>query len=272
MKKWWRSAAGIVSIILILVGLSLLFLTRFTIGTSDSCFWSDVCIGVATNLCGIVVTISFVQYFLDKQNREIGRKEEIKIIKRYDKYMQTLINRFFKFYMSLTTRLDSRKDFEIKQVYEHKFKFSDLADMYRTSSYISEGWMEPTITLFYKAEENLQNYMLKMLENIDFKYTLKLENILQEFLEKTAEFNVRGSILGALNTCFGPKKSFEEISKWIADEKELWIEKYEKGELKGCNIMYPYVMLYFGIQEQVRILKEYRDYISTLFVDERMEG
>ena len=271
MKKWLHSAAGIASIILITIALLLLVIVLFTVGANDPCFCSNVLIGVATNLLGIVVTISFVQYFLDKQNREIGRKEEIKIIKRYDKYMETLINRYFKFYMSLTTRLDNRKDFDIKQVYEHQFKFSDLADMYRTSSYVSEGLMEPTITLFYKAEENLQNYMLKMLENIDFKYTQKLENILQDFLGITAEFNVRGSILGALNTSFGGKKSSEEISNWIADEKELWLEKYEKGELKGYNIMYPYVMLYFGIQKQVRILKEYSDYVSTLYVDERTE-
>lgn len=272
LKKWLQSAAGIATIILILVGLLLLIVDRFSVGANDNYFYSNVLIGIATNLCGIVITISFVQYFIDKQDAIEERNEEIKKIKRYDRYMQTLVNQYFKFYMALTTRLGSREDFDIKKVYEHQFKFSDLADMYRTSAYICEGLMEPTITLFYKAEENLQNYMLKMLENIDFKYTHGLENILQDFLEKTAKFNVRGSVLGALNTSFGEKKSFEEISKWIADENELWLEKYKNGELKGINVMYPYVILYFGIQKQVQILKEYRNYVTTLIADEKTEG
>lgn len=267
--KWHRSAAGKVSVILIISSVLLLLLAWSTLGSSfltdrDANTINNILIGIATNLLGIVVTISFVQYFLDKQNEAEERDDEVKTIKRYDKYMQTLIRRYLMFYMSVTTRIKDRNSTNLEKPFEHNFKFADMADMYHTSMFISEGVLEPSIVLFYKAEEKLRDYMLRMLENIDFKYNPELEELLLSFTTKSVDLDMRGQILGAINTRMGQSgKATEEVAKWIEDETCDWVGKFGRGELQG-NLMLPYVTFYYTIQDQVRMIREYKEYIKRI--------
>lgn len=269
LKKWIQTTAGKISIILLLISTALIILAWSTHDLICLSEWgteitNNILVGLATNFIGIVVTVSFVQYFFDKQNAEEEQKEEIKKIKRYDKYMATLIRRYLMFYMSLTTRLNERTSIDIEKAFNHQFNFSDMADMYKASLYVSEGFSEPTIVLFYQAEEKLRSYMLRMLENIDFKYTPELEVLLQSFVTQSVDFDMRGQILGNIKTAQGcDKKLIEDISSYIADEKHDWPGMFHRGELKS-NLMLPYVLLYYCIQDQCRMLKEYRDCLQKL--------
>ena len=269
LLSWQHSAAGHVSIALIIASVLLFLLACSEIGVGFMTeraaeIANSVLIGLATNLIGIVITVSFVQYFIDKQNEAEERAEEVKIIKRYDKYMQTLIRRYLMFYMSVTTRLKDRNSANLEKPYDHKFKFSDMADMYLTSMLISEGVIEPSIVLFYKAEENLREYMLRMLENIDFKYNPAIEELLLSFTTKSVDHDMRGQILGAIKTRMGESgKATEKIAKWIVDENHDWLGKFSRGELQG-NLMLPYVILYYTMQDQIRMIKEYTEYIKKI--------
>ena len=168
------------------------------------------------------------------------------------------------FYMSLTTRLKDRSVHGAEDPFDHSFKFSDMADLYKSSLYVGEGFRESSIELFYQAEENLRNYMLKMLENIDFKYNFEFEELLQEFVTKSAGLDMRGQILGLIQTSMGGNnKATEQISEWISDETEDWLGKYQRRELTG-NLMLPYVILYYSIQDQMRMIKEYKRLIEKL--------
>ena len=82
--NWSKSAAGKASLWLIAASLLLVI-----IGVSD---WGNlskraaentnsILFGLATNLLGIVVTISFVQYYLDQQRKKDERNEEAKRIR-----------------------------------------------------------------------------------------------------------------------------------------------------------------------------------------------
>lgn len=269
LKKWFKSAAGKLSIIMIVASMLLLLVAWSTIGSSfmterDANTANNILIGIATNLLGIVVTVSFVQYFLDKQDDEEKCRNEIKTIKRYDKYMQTLIRRYFMFYISVTTRLKNRNMVDVEHSYEHNFEFSDLADMYQTSMYLSEGFLDSSIELFYQAEEKLRDYMLKMIENIDFKYNPDIEKLLQDFVTKSIDIDMRGQILGATNTRLGKNQKLSEyVSKEIANESNDWLGKFEKGELQG-NLMIPYVLLYYNIKDQIRMIKKYLAYMKEI--------
>lgn len=269
ISTWIYSAAGKVSIILITFIILLFFLIFSTYGekfitieTANTL--NNILIGIATGLIGIVITVSFVQYVFDKQDEYRKRSDEIRSIKRYDKYMNTLIRKFFMSYISVTTRLNERTTVDLDNPFNHSFKFSDIADMYLPSMYLNEGFLEPSIVSFYRAEENVREYMLRMLENIDFKYNLALENILLDFVTKSADWDVRGNIISAIDTKIKKNQKLSEyISKLISDEKTDWLEKFQRNELQG-NIMFPYVMFYYNIQNQARILKDYTDYIKTL--------
>lgn len=266
--KWICSAAGKVSIALIFVSVLLLSLVFSTYGESflsreTANTINNILVGIATSLIGIVVTVLFVQYAFDKQDDDRKRRDEIMAIKRYDKYMETLIRKFLKFYISVTTRRRDWSKADLEHPFEHRFKFSDIADMYSMSMYLSEGFLEPSIKLFYHAEEELKQYMLRMLENVDFKYNMPLEKILLDFVTKSVDLDMRGNILGAINTKFGNEPAIECISKDIANENYDWLDKFQRGELKG-NSMLPYVMFYYSIQDQVRMIREYTDYINQL--------
>lgn len=266
--KWICSTAGKVSIVLIFVSIFLIGLVFSTYGESflsreTANTINNILIGIATSLIGIVVTVLFVQYAFDKQDDDRKRRDEIMTINRYDKYMRSLIQKFLMFYITVTTRMKDRNKTKGTNPFTHKFKFSDIADMYLPSLYLSEGLLKPSIELFYGAEEKIREYMLKMLENIDFKYNTELEKILMDFVTKSVELDMRGYILGALKTQTGNEKMIDGISKDIANENYDWLDKFHRGELTS-NSMLPYVIFYYSIQDQVRMIKEYMDYIDQL--------
>lgn len=268
LKRWIHSAAGVVSIVLISISILFIFIAW---SSHRMCFLSptnisainDILIGLATNLLGIVVTVSFVQYFLDRQNEEFERKEEIAKIKRYDKYMQTLISRYIHFYMALTTRITDRNDIDINAAFDHKFKFSDLADLYKPSLYISGGVLDPTIVVFFTAEIKLREYMLRMFENIDFKYNQELYDILMSFVIESEENDMRRPVLENMKVISGQKKMTDEVAAMISDETHEWLLLYQRGELTS-NIMLPYVCLYYLIQNEMKLIKEYKNYMNNI--------
>lgn len=268
MCKWIKSAAGIVSTVLMIINIMLFILIFSTYGESflsmeTANTVNNILIGIATGLIGIVVTVSFVQYIFEKKAEEQTRNDEIITIKRYNKYMNTLIIKYTMFYISVTTKLENRNKVDLNNPFCHKFKFSDMADMYKTSMYLSEGFSEPSIVLFYRAEEKVREYMLKMLENIDFKYNKCLEKVLLDFVTKSVDLDMRGNILNARNTTLGKKMMSEVVSEYIAEEKYDWLGKFKRDELKG-NMMFPYVVFYYNIQDQMRLLQEYSEYIGNL--------
>ncbi|MBR3620701.1 MAG: hypothetical protein IKN56_04270, partial [Clostridia bacterium] len=143
------------------------------------------------------------------------------------------------------------------------FMLSDMADMYNPSLFINEDYFISTIVRFFQAEERLNDYMLKMLENIDFKYNETLCDIIQDFVIESATCNVRGQILGNRHTKNGDKMLSDIAVENMLDNSANWIEQYEKGGLSN-NIMNSYVELYFSILKQVKRIREYRDSIINL--------
>lgn len=269
INNWLHSVAGVV--VIVMIGLSILLVFGAYSDFGVDCLSIDkaniidnILVGLATNFIGIAVTVAFVQHLFEKEEDARKRKVEIITIKNYNKYMNTLIRKFLMYYTSVTTRIQNRNTDELDNVFNRSVRFSDLADMYAPSMFLSEGFLEPSIVLFYNAEENLREYMLKMLENIEFKHNTGLEEILLEFVTKSVDLNMRGNILGAMNTKTGKNMKMSEfVSKLIADESNDWLGKFKRGELKG-NLMMPYVMFFFTIQDQTRMIKLYMDYIAKL--------
>ena len=71
---WIKSAAGKISIFLMIMSIIILALAcsfwgNFTEKTASNI--NNILFGLGTNLLGIIVTVSFVQFFLDKQNEKV---------------------------------------------------------------------------------------------------------------------------------------------------------------------------------------------------------
>lgn len=269
--RWICSTAGKVSLILIFISILFLGLAWSTLGISfftehNVDVINNCLIGVATNLIGIVVTVSFVQYFIDKQDKKQEKKEESDKILRYHRYMQALIRRYQMFFVSITTRMEDRNETDnLDYVFNRQFKFSDMADLFKFSLYLAESFSDSSIELFYKAEHEMKEYMHKMLENIDFKYHSDLSKLLLEFIVLSTDNDMSGQILerAKIKKFSSKDPVVETIEKMMMDESNNWKELFRQGRLRG-NIILPYIILYNTIQDERKLIRKYLEYIKKM--------
>lgn len=221
----------------------------------------NILIGLFTNLIGIIITISFVEYLFYKQNEKKEKENEIKTIKEYDIILSIFIEEYIKYYKCITTpSLERTKEKTLKV----DFKFEDMCDLYEKSLYVDADLFKPAITLFYDAEEKVRNYMIREIENIEFKYHNKLKNIFIEFIKSSLNNDMRSIILGYINIKFGDNKAISDIQKDIKDNsKHNWVDKFDKNEL-GSNLMLPYVILYKLLHKEIDLIFTYKNFIKNL--------
>ena len=265
LKFWIKTEAGTISTVLFIVSI-ILIVTACLLGAvfegNSAANINNILLGAATNLWGIIVTVSFVQYFIDKQDEKREKAEEVALIKRYHRVMSVLIKRYLMYRYCVITPIDQRQKGN-PYVISCDFSLLDMKDLYQPSTYICEGLGEPSIFLFYKAEKNLRKYMIDMIENINFKYNEELYQIILSFIENSINWNMRGAILGNVDMCGTGENSYSSIVEGLMNTEENWIERWEEGTLTG-NIMFPYVTLYKLIKTEMELLLQYDKYINQL--------
>lgn len=112
-KEWLGSAAGRISLLLFIISLLMLFIACSSWEATSERAASNInniLFGISTNLLGIIVTVSFVQYFIDMQDEKQAQLEEVALIKRYDRFMTVLINRYLMYFHCVTTPINKRKN------------------------------------------------------------------------------------------------------------------------------------------------------------------
>ena len=171
VRKWLQSAAGKISMILLIISIIFLIIAfsswgNFTDRTANNI--NNFLFGMATNLLGIIVTVSFVQFFIDKQNHNVDKQNELEEVLRYDRVLSIFIEQYTLYYRCITTPVseDMRTDYKLNA----DFAFKDMGDMYEQNRYMAEGLLEPAISVFYRFEDKIREYMMSMLNNISFKY------------------------------------------------------------------------------------------------------
>lgn len=263
--SWIKSAAGKISLSLLCSSMILLIVAFSSWGNLSKDVANNVnniLIGLATNLMGIIITISFVQYFIDKQDTKQAEAKEIETIIGYDRLMSVLIERYIKFFNCVTVPIGERRESD-PPILNNNFPFENMCDMYELSPYLSDGFLDPSITLFYKAEENLRNYMIRMVEGGQFKYNDKLKDVIITFIEKSLAYDTRSAILGNINICMGDKNMIKVIQEYIKDSSQNWVEKAHTGDL-GPNFMLSYVQLFDLLKIEVDLIKQYKYYLEKL--------
>lgn len=268
---WLKTVAGKISIILLVVAVLLSL-----IGWSFSCrdqsqnanLLSSLFIGLATNLIGIIVTVSFVQYFLDNQKTKEEEAEEALAILRYSKIMQAYINRYIEYFNCVVTPISKRNQGEWDtKTFATGFKFCDLQDLYEPSLFERDSCNESSISLFFKAENELIEFAKRMVENIDFKYNEELYKILASLIYFSINSSMRDALLNNMPVYVGnnPNRHLvDDISQYIRDDKKYnWVEEMSKPG-RYANIMGPYVNLYHLLNTEKDLIEAYSKYIAKL--------
>lgn len=254
-----------VRLILILIGIVLITIAFLPSGSFDGFTANNInslLISLGTNFIGIWITISFVQYFLDKQNEKDEMRQENATILRYDRIMNILLQHYFRYCFCITTPISERNKYD-NIAPDIKFNFCDMHDMYKTTAFSIDNLMEPAIVSFYKSDEKIHRYVQKMIENIPLKYNENLAKILTNIIEVNLVLDSRDAILGNMNNVAGKKKLSESISESIKNESEDWIKMFDMGQLHN-NVMFPYVILYKKLKTEIALFNEYQKCIEQI--------
>ncbi len=129
MKKWIKSAAGIVSITLFVISIILLLVAICLDYENFSNNINNTLFSLVTNLLGIIITISFVQHFIDRQNEKDEHIEENSKIKRYDRFMNVLMIRYSMYLNCVVTPIKRRSTINPLKL-SSQFEFEDMCDLY----------------------------------------------------------------------------------------------------------------------------------------------
>lgn len=262
---WAKSAAGIISICLFIVSLILLGLGCSTWGNlseRDANNINNILFGLGTNLIGIIVTVSFVQYFLDRQNEKEARQCELRKILFFDRAMQILIQNYIIYFNMITTPSDSPNGISDSEM-NQKISFADLKDLYHQSLLIRDRGYKPAIEAFYEAEAELQKNCREVASQIDFKYYPDILNDMTQFAETSLRYNVRDVILGNIQMRLGERKCIDVVKEYIADETHDWVKALHEGKISG-NIMTPYVLLFDMLNCEKACIESYQAHIASL--------
>lgn len=268
--RWLKSAAGICDSILIIIFLVLIYfafnIDRFGLSVSLSNFIENILLGIATNLIGIIITISFVQFFLDKQSKAHQINCEKEEIKRYDRVMSCLIDKYIIAFNDLTTPVNQKSQIDFMAI-KQNFNFSELGDLYKPAANIFSGYNTPTIEFFYEIEIELRNYMVQELQHLNFTYNQRLNEILTKFVQYSYNLDMHAQIIENRHVTFGhhnpPQYIGDVVGNEIKSRPDYWVHEYESNKLQG-NIMRPYLILYNLLKVEILLIKEYKDYINIL--------
>lgn len=259
---WLATAAGKVSMVLFFISVIMVVIALILSNNTLNNEIVNILLGLATNCIGIIVTVAFVQYFLNKQQIKNEEKEEKNIILRHNRILTFLIERYIAYYNCVTVPIDKRNGNYTE--FKTTFAFSDMKDLYKTSLLLCDEIYEPAIKLFYKAEENLKEYMINMLTNVDFKYNANLQEILLEFVQSSIKYDSKSAIIGNMNSYIGSKKYIDVVEEDIAEEeKHNWLKK-AKDKTLGSNMMISYINLYNLLHIEIALIVKYQKYIEDL--------
>lgn len=243
-----------VIIILFAVGLILLLLSFLNINET----LKNIFIGLGTNIFGIVVTVLFVQRIIDKQDKINEKNEEKDKIIRFSRFMTIMIRRYTALFAQITIPI-SKFPKDKTPVLKTEFDFEDMKDLHKPCLLMSEGW-KSAISTFYKQEKKLKDYMLRMLENIGFKYYPEIQKTLTDFIENSEAYDVSSAIINNETD----QRIIDTISNCFNDnQKEKWVEKFDSNDLHS-NFMFNYVILYKLLKIEASLLIGYEREIEKI--------
>ena len=268
--RWIRRPTGKASLWLILASIVLALLGASDLGNLTeraAANINSILFGIATNLLGIAITISFVQFFIDQQQEKDDRTEEARRILRQDRIMQELIEIYTVQYNQLTTPFDERKGFPAfdSTKLNLEFVFTDLRDLYQVSILVRDKIYCSAIVSFYESEQKLREYCSVSLRDIDYKYYPEIGELLLNFVRISTSFDVRNVILSFVPKSMDDQEMSSYISKLIGDNSTNWVELAHSGEL-GSNIMIPFVSLYDMLKAEGQLIVTYCEAVKKVSI------
>lgn len=224
---------------------------------------NNVLVGLATGFIGMLITITYVQNALEEQSKKNEKIEEYKKIVRYSKYAKILISKYIQFFNFLVTY--EEEAFNQDDKFVESFELVDLKNIYNDVYIITEPPFTPAIFCFYSIEKELFDYLLCMNQEIDFKYSSDLYEVLYNYFNESKTYDSRNSIIGWYNNSkYRPlaDKMIEMVQKY--PDRDFEKEFDNNDELLKSNTVIPLIMLYKFLKYQKEGIERYLQEVGRI--------
>lgn len=255
-KYFNKLTISLFSIGFTLVILAIFFLKIYTVYSIDKYldYINNILISFGVSFITLAITISFIQFYLDKQQSCIIEKYEKEKEKDYilnnHKIISLLIERYIIAFSNLIRK--ENEDFDFNST----FNLKDLSNLYEINGLISNNLFLPKIEVFYKAEELLIINISKVISGIEFKYYKNMNSILMNILKLSLiHNNYKDGILW--------HKTNAIVVKNLLMSDTDFVTKYRNNELKG-NLSIPFIELLFFLNNQRDEINKYLKEIEEI--------
>ncbi|GHU92376.1 hypothetical protein FACS189479_01110 [Spirochaetia bacterium] len=218
---------------------------------------SEYISGTITELIGIIITVIFVQVLFDKKSEKEESSDERSDIKRMHNVLNLYINKYIMYFNCVASTLENRNKSNVFKT--GNFSIKDICDLHKASLLTNEGMLTPSIDGFCEIEHKIREYIITIIERIDFKYYSKIGDILMGYIHTSMQYDSSGQLLNAKNMTSGGKPEIERASKMILEHGEDFFQEFLKGNRQTANMMHPYVFLFLMMQTEREILLRYLD-------------
>lgn len=262
--KWIKSPAGITTIICIVMGI-VSFLIANGINSNLSMNISSVFISLSASLFSIIATVTFVQFYLNKQQMfDVKKEENINIIK-YNNYIQLLISWYTIAFNQLLTPTAEIKGMNNDKLKEN-FNVSDLCEANFNSMLLKNGFNESRIKVFFEIENKVNSAFAKMLEIITIEHNCKLYMLIIEFLTVSISYNSQDALETNYKYMYKGQDALSKTREWIQkDADDFYKNRFNTDN--ASNMLSAYCFLYELMIKEKRIINEYVEQIRTIEKD-----
>lgn len=219
-------------------------------------------IGVITSMIGLIVTIGIIQCILDKRDEINSKKNEDRRILRFHSLMELHIKNYKSaFYQLFTEDIFNNR---FKGDFPSNIEFSKLHQCDQISVLANSMPDSSRIENFYNMEQKLLAYIVKMIENIDFKYNTSLKRTLLDLVNMLSYNSITSAIIAYTKYKKINDKTLHDFFRdEIKNDKGEILEKLHKGELEG-NIFFHYAFFYEALQVEKELIILYEELIENI--------
>lgn len=266
-----KSTAGKISIVLTILFLTTLFV-GLLLGVKDA---NPICerfiaflLGLSGNILGLILTVNFIQRLMDSAKDKNKRQTENKKILRYHRIMELYLSQYKHYFCMIITPIEEQRTIKFDDL-KQTFEFKDLHHLHRFSFFEGDPTFgETRISLFYKAEKAMVDFLKKMIEEINFNYNSSLYSVINNFLVCSIRLDVSAGILQNERLFTGPDNDKRAMSNVIEeyikeDEKHNWVSILNDPN-RSANIMGPYVTLFQLLKIERQYIIEYESEIDRI--------
>lgn len=253
-------------IIIILLLILLLLLGIWDYFINDSNFIQDYIRWSFTETIGIIITVIFIQYFLDKKNEEDLKSKEIEKILRRDILISYYNDNFWDYAKNITFPDIPKEKWslsldEIKL--EENFDFKRLKSIFMPSLSLFD-WSEPAFKMYFGNQEKFIELIKSILLNDDIKYFKEYEELLLDYIKNIEPNNPYKSINNSY-IMFQNARNNKQL-KDIHDFLDLKIIKEHEWPVVylNSNIKNYYIRLYQIINYNIKFIKAYKEMMNKI--------